>query len=166
MKWRCNSLRLSARKNASLSAFFVCKRTCKHILLKDLVEVVGVAEADGLGDLGHRHLAGAKKIHCRVYSHTVYVIDGGLSDALLKHLGEVVGRDVDHCGKLLDIYLLSEVLVDIADNGTKTKHVVVYHSVKLVLRAAVISEKRGHHMINIRSDREIVAYLLLGILVI
>ena len=114
-------------------ALAICKRAGKHILLKDLMEVVGVAEADGLCDLGHRHLCSAKEIHSGVDSHTVYVVDRSLANALLEHLGKVVGRNVDHIGELLDIYLLSEVLVDICDNGTESQNVVVYHSVKLVL---------------------------------
>ena len=116
-----------------MSAFFVCQRAGHHILLEYLVEVVGVAEADGVGDLGHRHIGGAKKVHSRVYSHTVDIIDRCLAYALLKHLGKIVGRDVDHSGQLLDINLLSEMLVDIRDNRAKTQNVVVYHSVKLVL---------------------------------
>ena len=70
------------------------------------MEVVGVTEADGLCDLGHGHLCSAKEIHSGVDSHTVYVVDRSLAYTLLKHLGEVVGGDVDHRGELLDIYLL------------------------------------------------------------
>ena len=84
------------------------------------MEVVGIAEADRFGDLGHRHLGGAKKLHSRVYTHTVYVIYGILTDRLLVHLGEVIGSYVDHSGKLLDVYLLSEMLVNIADDGTES----------------------------------------------
>ena len=84
------------------------------------MEVIRITEADGVRNLGHRHLCSAKEIHSRVYSHTVYVIYRSLSDTLLKHLGEVVGRYVDHSGELLDIYLLSEMLIDIRDNGTES----------------------------------------------
>ena len=84
------------------------------------MEVVGVAEADRISNLGHRHLGRAKEIHGRVYAHTIDIINGRLAYRLFEHLGKVVGRDVDHRGELLNVYLLSEVLVNVADDGTKS----------------------------------------------
>ena len=130
------------------------------------MEVVGITEADGVGNLGHGHLCGAKQIHSGIDLHGVDVIDRSLADALLKHLGEVVGRDVDHSGKLLYVYLLGVMLVYVADYGTETEHVVVDHTVELILRATVVSEKRGHHMVDICSDGELVADILIRILVV
>ena len=103
-----------------LRALAVSKRAGKHILLEDFMEVVGIAEADGFRDLGHRHIGSAKQFHSGVYAHTVYVIYRCLAYTLLKHLGKVVGRNVDHCGKILNIYLLSEMLVNVADNRAKS----------------------------------------------
>ena len=130
------------------------------------MEIIRITEADGVGDLGHGHLGCTKEIHSGIDLHGVDVIDRSLADTLLKHLGEVVGRDVDHSGKLLYVYLLGIMLVYVVDYGTETEHVMVDHTVELVLRAAVVSEKRGHHMVDISSDGEVVAYLLFGILVI
>ena len=130
------------------------------------MEVVGVAETDGVCNLSHRHLCGAKKLHCRIYTHSIDVINGSLADTLLEHLGEVVGRDVDHCGELLNVDLLLIMLVDVINYRTESQNVVIYHTVELVLGATVISEERSHHMIDVRSDGKLVADLLLGILVI
>ena len=82
------------------------------------MEVVGVAEADGVCDFGHRHLGVAKKLHSGVDAHTVYIINRGLADTFLKHLGKVVGRYVDHSGELLYVYLFLKVRLNIADNGS------------------------------------------------
>ena len=116
-----------------LIGFPICKRADTHILLEYLVEIVGIAEADGIGNLCHRHIGGAKKLHSRVYAHTIYVVDRCLAYTLLEHLGEVVGRDIYHSRELLDIYLLSEMLVYIAYNRSESKNIVIDHSVKLVL---------------------------------
>ena len=104
----------------SLCALAVCKGAGHHILLENLVEVVGIAEAYRLGNLGHGHLGRAKQLHSGVDAHTVYVIYRCLAYRFLEHLGKVVGRDVYHRRKLLDIYLLSEMLVYIADNRSES----------------------------------------------
>ena len=125
-----------------MSAFFVCQRAGHHILLEYLVEVVGVAEADGVGYLGHRHIGSAKKVHSRVYSHTVDIIDRCLAYALLKHLGKIVGRKRNHIGKSFDIYFLRIVPCDIFDYRAKPDNIVVDHSIHLITRAGIISQDR------------------------
>ena len=103
------------------------------VLLEDLVEVVGIAEADLIRDLGHRLLRFEEKLHRAIDAQAVYVLYRSFADGVLEHLGKVVGGYVDHIGKLLDVYLLAIVLGDIGDYGSKTKNVVIDHTVGLVL---------------------------------
>ena len=104
----------SVKDNTLNAAFLFCalpvrQRRYVHILLKDFMEVIRIAEAYLLGYISHRHLSRYEKLHSKVYTHSVYVIYRGLTYRLLKHLRKVVRRDANHIGKLLDIYLIGEV---------------------------------------------------------
>ena len=116
-----------------LCALSICEGALIGVLLEDLVEVVGVAEADLVSDLGHRLLGLEQELHRAVDAQAVYVLYGSFADGVLEHLGEIVGRDVDHIRKLLDVYLLAIVLGDIGNYGSKTENVVIDHTVGLVL---------------------------------
>ena len=102
------------------------------ILLEDLVEVVGVAEADLVSDLGHRLFGLEEKLHRAIDAKSVYILNRSFADRVLEHLGKVVCGNVNHIRKLLNVYLLAIMLGDIGDNGSEAKDVMIDHTVGLV----------------------------------
>ena len=68
----------------------VCKGAGVGVLLEYLVEVVGVAEADLIRDVGHRHIGLDEVLHRLIDSQAVYVVDGSLAYTVLEHLDKVV----------------------------------------------------------------------------
>ena len=124
-------------------------RTCIHILLENLVEIVRIAKSYAIGNLCHRKLGAHKKVHRVINAHRVDIVNGCFSYAVLEHLGEVIGRDTEHLCKAVYVYLLLEVLRDIVKHRLHTEHIVIDHTVALVLRAAVIAKECGHTEIDI-----------------
>ena len=143
-----------------LTALPVRQRARIHILLKYLMEIVRIREAEPVGYIVDRLIRLGKKRESSVDSDSVYVIDRCLTYALLEHLGEVVGRDGDHLCESIDIYLLPYVGIDIVNNRTQSHYVVIYHAVELILRAAVEAKKLCHYVIYICSYRQFIAHIL------
>ena len=118
----------------------ICKRAGVGVLLEYLVEVVGVAEADLIRDVGHRHIGLHEVLHSLIDSQTVYVINGSLAYTVLKHLDKVIVGYVDNLGEVIDVDLLLKMLCHVIDNGNESHNVVIDHSVAVIARVAIATK--------------------------
>jgi hypothetical protein len=143
-----------------LRGFAVSQGAGDHILLENLVEVVGAGEARSLGNLVDRRIGSEKEHKSVIDTGGVDIVNGSFANAVLEHLGEIVGRYGDHLRQGLYVNFLTVMGGNILYNGAQAHNVVVYHTVKLVFGTAIIAQECRHNKINIGANGKLVANVL------